>query len=301
MEADNKKNEIKGASKMVPLPPHAVVETFATDMADVIGNDTEGLVKRIIRREEDKETNKKNVSPESTKNKAYMFMGILLLILAVALSVFFFIRKQRDQVVPVQTQTKPLIFSDKSTVFEISGIQKDQIAQEVFNESTNTTVKAGGVEAMYPTEKEQAVGLRKFITAIGSHFSPVDNTDFVSDNFLLGVVKNQANTSADSGTGFFILLKVRSATDIFNSLRAWEPNILNDLHGFFGIDLTTSTQYLFVKPFEDGIVENKNARILYDQNGNQVLMYIFADNNSVIVTDSISAAQEIILRLGSVQ
>ena len=301
MEADNKKNEIKPVSKSVPKAPRPVVETFAGDMADFIGGAGEGVVKKIIHGEEDKEAEKKNLSPQSRKNKAYMFMGFLLLVLAVSLSVFFFTKRKSTDTVTIQPQFIPLIFTDQSTSFEVLGMKKDEIAQTVFNEVNNTTVPPGGVEAIYLTENKQMIGLRRFITLIDSHFSPVTDTDFVSDNFLLGVVKNQSNASPNSGTGLFILLKVRSATDIFDSLRAWEPNIVNDLHGFFGINLSSNTQYLFTKSFEDGIVENKNARILYDQNGNVVLVYIFADDNSVIITDSLSAAQEIMLRLASLQ
>jgi len=94
---------------------------------------------------------------------------------------------------------------------------------------------------------------------------------------------------------------VRSATDIFDSLRTWEPNILTDLHGFLGTKIGSDTSYLFTKDFTDSIIENKNARILYDNNNNIILMYIFADDNSVIITDSENAAHEIILRLASAQ
>jgi hypothetical protein len=301
MEADNKKNEIKPVGNSVPQQPHPVVETFAGDMADIMGGDTEGLVKKIIHGEEDKEAEKKNLSPQSRKNKAYMFMGALLLVLAMSLSFFFFYKEKANNVVVVQPQFIPLIFTDKSSSFEISEMSKEQIAQTVFSEVASTTVQPDGIEGIYLTENKQMIGLRKFITLIGSHLSLVSDTDFVSDNFLIGVVKNQNTTDVNSGTGLFILLKVRSATDIFDSLHAWEPNIINDLHGFFGINLSSDTQYLFTKSFQDGIVENKNARILYDQNGNAVLMYIFADGNSVVLTDSLNAAEEIMLRIASVQ
>ena len=39
-----------------------VIETYAEDMAEVISNDTEGLVKKIIHAEEEHEALKKNMS-----------------------------------------------------------------------------------------------------------------------------------------------------------------------------------------------------------------------------------------------
>jgi hypothetical protein len=75
--------------------------------------------------------------------------------------------------------------------------------------------------------------------------------------------------------------------------------MLSDLHGFLGLNVSADTNYLFTKSFTDGIIGNKNARILSDQTGKTVLMYIFADDNSVIITGSQNAAQEIMLRLAS--
>ena len=77
--------------------------------------------------------------------------------------------------------------------------------------------------------------------------------------------------------------------------------MLYDLHGFFGVNISADTNYLFTKDFEDGIVQNKNARILRDNEGKTVLMYVFADDNTVILTNSDAAVGEIITRLNSGQ
>ena len=84
-------------------------------------------------------------------------------------------------------------------------------------------------------------------------------------------------------------------------MQNWESKMLYDLHGFFGVKLSPETNYLFTKSFEDGIVANKNARILRDNNGQIVLMYVFADDNSIVITNSENAVSEIILRLNSSQ
>jgi hypothetical protein len=314
MEPDNKKNEIKPNATTAPVPdsrhdykikPHvAMVETYTEDMANVIGGDSGSLVKKIIHSEEEHEIEKKNLSPQSKKNRIFIFVGISLLILALATIVFLLFQKGTNNVV-VQKLFTPLVFNDQIMPLDISGLKPDEIAQAVLKEIGDTKVSGGQVEGIYLSETQnkiaQNIGLRRFLILTNSHFSPTDNTAFVSDNFLLGVVKNQVNADPTSGTGFFMLMKMRSTTDIFDSLRAWEPNILNDMHGFLGINIDSTNNYLLTKSFTDGIVENKNARILYDQNGNMVLMYVFADNNSVIITDSESAANEIILRLASNQ
>jgi hypothetical protein len=179
-------------------------------------------------------------------------------------------------------------------------MNKDAITRAILSEIA-ASVNTAGVEGIYPTENKQTIGLRRFITLLNGSFVPGDNPLLVSDNFLLGAVNSGASTSSSSGPGFFILLKVRSTADIFDALRAWEPNMLTDLHGFLGININSDTNYLFTKDFEDGIVENKNARMLDDKNNKLVLMYIFADDNSVVITDSESAAHEVLLRLAGSQ
>ena len=74
-----------------------------------------------------------------------------------------------------------------------------------------------------------------------------------------------------------------------------------DLHGFFGTDITVDTTYLVTKDFADGLVVNKSARILYDKDGKIVLMYVYADDTSVIITNTQEAAQEIMNRLSAGQ
>ena len=279
---------------------NAAVETYAGDMAEVIENDTGGLVKKIIHGAEESEAEKRNLSPESKKNKFFMFVSLILVFLAL-LTLTFFLFRNTNNTVPVEKQFTPIIFSDQSTYLEVSGLSKDQIAQTVLNEVNATKAPVGGVEGIYLTLNKQIIGLRRFINLIKSAFAPPANTLFVSDNFMMGVVNNGVGSDTETGAGFFILLKVRSTADIFDSLRAWETNLLTDLHGFLGINASSDTNYLFSKNFEDGIVENKNARMLYDQSGKLVLMYVFADDHSVVITDSQSSAQEVMLRLASGQ
>jgi hypothetical protein len=267
-----------------------VIETYAEDMAEVIGNDTEGLIKKIIHGAEEQEKEKNKLSPESKQNKMFMSMGIVLVVVAIIALSFISLQKKSDTV-SVQGQFMPLIFNDQTAYLEIAGLKADEIKHTVFNEVNTTEVKDGGVDGIYLTENKSVIGLRRFLFLTKSNFVPGSSTLFVSDNFLIGAVNN----------GFFMLIKDRSTPDIFDSLRNWEGKMFYDLHGFIGVPVTSDTSYLLTKDFEDGIVENKNARILYDTNGNIVLMYLFADDNSVIITSSQEAAHEVVLRLVSGQ
>ncbi len=283
--------------------PKVVVETYAEDMADALQDGKNGMIKNIIHGEEEHEREKLEQSPESKKNRILMGLSALLILISIAAICLIFI-KRHAPAVPVEPQFTPLIFTDKSSIIETAALTKDEIAKKVLAEINQTTIKPQGIDGIYLTSNKNPTGLREFLKNIDSNFAPGSDTSIVSDNFLLGFFKepNVPATSDQinsSGKDFFILIKMRSITDIFTPLRTWEHKIFFDLHGFFGIDFTPETKYLLTKNFEDGIIENKNARILYDSNKNPVIMYVFADENSLVITNSHNAVREIILRLAS--
>ena len=49
-----------------------ITQTYAQDMAKVIEDDKGGLIKKIIHGEEERESQKRNMSPESKKNRFFI-------------------------------------------------------------------------------------------------------------------------------------------------------------------------------------------------------------------------------------
>jgi hypothetical protein len=282
------------------------VETYTADMVKAIESDKGGLIKKIIHEEEEHEAEKVNLSPGSKKNRIFMFVSIVLIFLALAVLVFFaFFNKNIGTILPTPQFTS-IIFTDQTSFKAIDGLAKEKIVETILNQANNTKVKIGGIEGIYLAENKKVVGFKEFNTLIKSNLTS-DQISFFNDGFLLGVFKSGISPASPSLGGsispnigdLFMLLKVKSFADIFPVMQSWESKMLYDLHGFWGVKLSAETNYLFTKSFEDGIVTNKNTRILRDNNGQIVLMYVFADDNSIIITNSENAVNEIILRLNS--
>ncbi len=276
------------------------VETYTRDMVKAIESDKGGLIKKIIHEEEEHEALKKDLSPKSRKNRLFMFISIIFIFLALAILVFFIFFNKSINVVSVAPQFTSIIFIDQTDFKGIDGLTKDQIIENISNQTNNTKVKIGGINGIYLTENKKVVGFKKFITLIKGSLTS-DQLGFISDNFLIGAFKSGVSSISPDIADPFILLKVRSFTDVFPVMRSWENKMLYDLHKFFGVDISPETNHLFTKNFEDSIVANKNARILYDNDGKIVLMYVFINDSSVVVTNSEIATQEVISRLASSQ
>ena len=271
-----------------------VTETYAEDMAKAIERNEGGMIKKIIEEQEEHEAVKKNISPESKRNKLFMSISIVLIFSAFIVLAFLINLKNQISTVSVMPKIAPVIFIDKIEYKEIAGLTKDQTIQTILNEIKTTQIKKGGVEGVYLTENKKIIGLRRFLTLLKMNLDISQNT-FVSDNFLMGIF------NGGEGKDLFILLKTRSFVDIFPDLKSWENKMFSDLHGFFGVDINIDTNYLLTKDFEDGVANNKNARILYDKDGKIVLEYVFANDTSLIITNSDRAVQEVMLRLVSGQ
>ena len=279
-----------------------VTRTYAEDMARVIESDQGGLVKKIIHEQEEKEAEKRNFSPESRKNKLYMFSSVVFLFLAL-LTMVFFLTKKDINTVPVERQFTPIIFNDKSFFIETADLSKDKIIESVLTEIRETKLKEGGLEGIYLTRNKEVLGLRDFLNILKSNLI-LPGENLISNNFLLGLINEEgrpASVDVLAGKDLFILIKMRSVADIFDILRTWESKILYDLRGFFGVPISPDTNYLFTKNFEDGVVENKNARILYDKDGRIIIMYVFADDTSLVIANKREAVREVIFRLSGSQ
>lgn len=269
------------------------VETYAEDMAAVIGDNENGVVKKIIEEQEEYDTENKKGSPESKKNKIFLFIGIFLVILSFLAVSLVYVFKKEIFTVEVAPQYVPIIFTDNTAFKEISGLKKDEIAQTILNEVNTALFKDGGIEGIYLTVNKKVLGFRGFLSLIEANLNQTQ-IDFINDNFLIGATNKEIRNP-------FILLKMRSIADVFDPMRAWESKMFSDLHGIFGVGINADTKYLLEKDFEDGIVQNKNARILYDKDGKIVMMYVYAEEDSLIITNSEIAVSEVMLRLASSQ
>lgn len=362
---------------MQDKPQNKILETYAEDMVSVIANDREGLVQKIIHEQEEREAERLNSSPESTRNRVLLFVGIFFFFVS-CFALFYYFSNKDSLEVNVAPKFASLVFNDETQSIDVSKSTKENIIEKVLTEFQNTEIKIDGLEGFYFIEDQKMIGFHRFAALLKANL-PENYTEFINENFLLGVVRveikqiiqpviplntqteivdsersviaeenkneveneividsdeaveesipvitstfeeanleevpvNVENTELvridpiisepenPSRKDLFILLQTRSFQDVFPVMQSWENKMFLDLHSFFGVDISADTNYLLTKDFEDGIVQNKNARILYDKDFNIVLMYVYIDDNSLVITNTEDAVREIIKRLAA--
>jgi len=266
------------------------IETLSGDMSRVMQNPEQGMIRQIIEDQQEHEEDKKIFSPESSRNKKFIAISVTLFILAFGLLFLFFFKKDAFTLF-VAPRFTPIIFTDNTDYIPIDDLSKDKTIELIYSRVKATNVKESGVESLYLTENKKVIGLRVFMERIKSTLD-LSNSNAIKDNFLLGVVNRDSED-------LFILMQTNSFRDAFGTILSWENRIFSDLHGFFGINITPETGYLLTKDFENGVIQNKNAQILYDNDGKIVLAVVYVDDDSILITNTEQVAKEIILRLSS--
>lgn len=84
----------------------------------------------------------------------------------------------------------------------------------------------------------------------------------------------------------FIVFKVRNFEDALGGMLLFEPNLNSDLAPLMGQNLSRDGQ---VGSFRDEVISGVDARSLYDDYGNRVMMYSFIDQETLVITTSPAA------------
>jgi hypothetical protein len=70
----------------------------------------------------------------------------------------------------------------------------------------------------------------------------------------------------------------------------------------YNINVAGENSYLLSKPFQDSVLKNQDARVLYDNQGQVVMLYLFVNNDDlIIIAKDESAVLEILNRLGTLK
>ena len=290
---ENKENQIPTPPKPPIQAPKNIgmVKTYAEDMAHALDNAQGGVIKNIIKEQDQISQEEENLSPDSKKNRLLMVFSGFSIVTALVLIFVMVTYKQRVATVEVQKQYTPIIYTDKTQFIKIDNMNREQIIDSVVSEANALDIKKTGIESIYLTENDQIVTFKRFNELLKTNIPP-EVLGYTNDNFMIGAYNGDKKT-------IFILLQVKSFTDIFPGFKVWEGTMFGDLHSLFGTDINTETKDLLIKDFTDSVVGNKNARVLYDKDNKAVLGYVFANDSSVVVIGDEGAANEVMLRLST--
>lgn len=247
--------------------------------------------------------------------------GVLLL--AIAGGIIAYILTRPATVPVVQAPTAPFISVDESAAVSVpAGASRMQLMQALQSARQQVALSLGLIEwlyVMHPAAAQgaagEAVNTRELLSTLAPAI-PDNLLRSVSLTYLLGVHSFDENQP-------FLILQVDSYETAYAGMLAWERTMQDDLAPLFtrtpspviqnapapasAATSTASTtpaatstppvQAFVPAGFTDQVVENHDARVILDKDGNILLLWTFLGRNTVVITTNEYTLREIISRL----
>lgn len=279
------------------------LRTYTSDMADAVRENEISVIKIAVAEQQ------KNIAEAEYKKaqgsklaKFFMFIGALALIAGGVALAYFLLNKKDEATAPteiVNRKIETFISYDEDVFVDMTNAT---LSSDVTNLLKIESSKAGSprsIKALFLTTsasgKPELLSIQKLLSLL-KVTAPGPLSRSFGDQYLVGTY---TPVKEDEGPKLFLIFETNDYNVAYAGMLQWEKSILNDLFDLFQVDISGERSELFERPFKDIIINNRDARILYDTNGTDILYYIFLDKNKIIITSSQEAIKEIIIRLNT--
>ena len=290
--------------------PKSIVRTYKGDMESAIAADhlssiniaiaeNKKMHDQIITQPEEIQAEDNNSG--YSKSRIAIFISLILIIIGIiAIGITYYIKSQ-DPAETAQVQELPsLITTEYKDELNIDSVAKNKFPLTISAKINDIQIPVNNFYNTYITvgtsSNRRLASSTEFISQMSFKMPDIIKRTLLTD-FMVGMYSFGKNLP-------FIILKTSSFENSYAGMLTWEGSLQKDFQVLFRLagyenaggildQLTPTT----VKKFEDGVVMNKDVRILRDDNNNMILLYGIIDKETIIITVNDVAFKEIINRL----
>lgn len=269
------------------------VRTYLSDMADTVRENDISVIKVALA--EQNRNERENVYREiegSPMKKFWWFFGGVIILSVAVFGIYYFMNKKAQNNIP-QTVAKEetLIAYDTNTSID----NYKDLAQKITAIKNETGSNNGSIKFIsisspnLVTKLPEKITTKELFSLLGFN-APLSFIRALEDSYMVG-------TYTDDKAHLFIILQVKDYSYAYAGMLDWEKTLLSDTLSLFELDTMESKLQLADSKWSDIIINNKDARVVMNENNKPMLYYLFNDKNNLIITDSESAIKEIEARL----
>jgi len=280
-----------------------VLRTYTSDMADAIRTNEVSVIKIALAEKEKREQEELYRKAEGSKFSKVLLVigGIILIIGAIVGSYLLYQKKKADDTLKplLMTNVDTFLSYDSKSYIDTTNVVTINDLLGVINQGS-IGVTQGLINALFLTKMinnvPELITSKDFLSLIQST-APDALTRSLTDKFLLGKYSNPNAANERSKSGTFLILETTDYNQAYASMISWENTMLKDLFVLFKVKVTGTDDPLFEKQWKDIIINNRDARVLYGEDGTGILYYVFINKNDLLITDNIEALKEVTSRL----
>lgn len=277
-----------------------VLRTYTSDMAEAVRKNEMSVIKIAMAEKEKKERDSmyEQVDTTSSPKKIFVIGGIILIIV-ISVTSFFLFRNKKDvqeektiDEVKIETEIMNAVISyDTKVSLDLTKINSSLGLSKTIKEENQ--ISSGLIKALSLEKKinnlTEVLTSKDFISLAGMRM-PDTLERSLSEKYLLGKYLTPNNDPK-----IFLILETSDYPRTYSSMFEWEKTMFQDL--FLLFNLPKQDNLTFINQWKDVMVESKDARVLYGDNGEELLYYIFVNKNNLVITSDLNALKEVTTRL----
>ena len=209
----------------------------------------------------------------AARNKFFILVGSILLLLGiVTVSAMFYI-KSKDEVI-TQKNTKTLIGFSEEKIIPMNNITREKLVNDIIIEKKSFDLPVNSVLYINTANASGTPVLAEdVLTLIAPQMSPSLLRSFDGE-YMLGIYSFDTNEP-------FIILTTSDFANSFSGMLKWEKSMVSDFEKLFSVPQNTSST---TRQFKDATARNKDFRVLQNENKKTILLYSFIDKNTLVIT-----------------
>lgn len=294
MEEINKKLNNK-ESKDIPT-----IETYMSDMADAVRDQEASVTKIAVKEQKRRERGdyyKKGPQKKSNSKLWFVIGGIIFIAAAIFISHKLIQKKNEvNKPIPVvKVDSSPITYDSKITLDATNATTKSDLIN-LINPVLDQKGVPGTIKEIIlnknTTDGNKTLSLEDVLSLLNTS-APGSLLRSFKQNYMIGTYTPQNKYTP---ANLFLIIKIKDYDLAYAGMLSWEKTMVSDLFSLFHINISSDNNLLKI-PFKDIILKNQNARVLYNKSGLGVLYYIFPNKNTLIISSSEEAINEITTRL----
>lgn len=276
------------------------IHTYSSDMVDAVRANETSVIKIALAEQKKKEMEALYKKQNGTKASRVLMIlfGLVLIALAIWGSYLLIKKKEANNVVTKEDITKgiqSLISYDSQSLIDTTNVTNTTDLVQLISNESEKAIEQSKIKSLFLTKVEGGKGelttTRDFLSML-KVTAPDSLIRSLEDSYMLGL-----HSDSKGETHPFMLFATKDYNQTYAGMLTWEKILLEDMFPVFGINVSGENIDLLEKPWRDIILDNKDARILYDDEGNDLLYYLFINKSNFIIADNKDTIREVTTRI----
>lgn len=284
------------------------LRTYERDIADMIrAHQTSEVAVNLAKQKKEEQKPEIKIAEEKKKfvlstpkdrvnhNKLYTRLSILFIFVGITMLVaIYFIKSSEPKIKIPEPVINTFIPNKEERVLALEKISQTQIAEnfsallkEALPDDSITYIKITMKGASSTVDADPETFFKSGFKNI-----PASLTRSFDKKMFSGIYTREINHP-------FFIVQIDSFDKAFEGMLAWEKNMYTDIKPFWKGNSTNNESEIITQPlenFDDLILQNKDTRVLKNNQGETLIIYSFIDQKTLFIVDSEITFKEVLNR-----